>query len=371
MAELQKNGAVSETDRKSLRLALLASERAISENPFFLEHLLVGLSDESISLAMVCPPGYEDSVSLPGIEIIGHPAINLPLLGRQNRKILIGRLTKFRPTVLHCLGEDGASLARKLARELNLPYVLTVNSLWNRFGRLSLSAKRLAKIVVPTKSIADSVAGSYRRFSNLIEQINMGTFAGRDIRCFSGRARQASIVVAAAMDDAGRFEMLFKAIRHLAIDGHEFMMVLIGAGRGQRAVRELLEGLGLLSVTVFAPKMPDLRPVLSAGDIFIRPRPVSFFDPLLLEAMSAGSTVAACRGGVDDLIIDRQTAVVFDPDDELSIYNSLVGLFNNRQFARKLAAAAQNNLKENHTVSNMVSRLLEIYRNPRSVRDGD
>ena len=193
MAELQKNGVVPETNRKLLRLALLASERTISENPFFLEYLLIGLSDESIPVALVCPPGYEGSISLPTIELIVHPAINLPLLSRRNRKILVDRLEKFRPTILHCLYEDGASLARKLAREVGMPYVLSINSLQNCFGRLNLSAKRLAKIVVPAKTIAKSIAGSYRQFSNRIEQVNMGTFVANDIHCFSGQAVQTSI----------------------------------------------------------------------------------------------------------------------------------------------------------------------------------
>jgi len=32
--------------------------------------------------------------------------------------------------------------------------------------------------------------------------------------------------------------------------------------------------------------------------------------------MSIGAAVAACKGGVDDLIIGDKTALVFDPDDE-------------------------------------------------------
>ena len=85
------------------------------------------------------------------------------------------------------------------------------------------------------------------------------------------------------------------------------------------------------------------------------------FNPLLLEAMSAGATVAGCKGGVEDLIIKGQTAVVFDPDDELSIYGSLQQLLNKREMARQLARGAQEHLRENYTVSKMVSSILQTY----------
>ncbi len=77
--------------------------------------------------------------------------------------------------------------------------------------------------------------------------------------------------------------------------------------------------------------------------------------------MSVGSAVAACKGGVDDLIIEGQTAVVFDPNDELSIVGVLQRLLDRRDFARKTAKAAQQYLKDNHTVSKMISATLQTY----------
>jgi glycosyltransferase involved in cell wall biosynthesis len=78
--------------------------------------------------------------------------------------------------------------------------------------------------------------------------------------------------------------------------------------------------------------------------------------------MSVGAAVAACKGGVDDLIIEEQTAIAFDPDDELSIYSSLQRLFDRRELARKIAGGAQEYLRENHTVSNMITSTLRTYR---------
>jgi glycosyltransferase involved in cell wall biosynthesis len=83
---------------------------------------------------------------------------------------------------------------------------------------------------------------------------------------------------------------------------------------------------------------------------------------LLLAAMSAGSAVAASKGGVDDLIIEDKTAFTFNPDDQLSVYNCLKRLFDRPDEARRLAADAQQFLRQNHHVSGMIASTLSLYR---------
>ena len=89
--------------------------------------------------------------------------------------------------------------------------------------------------------------------------------------------------------------------------------------------------------------------------------PMNFFNPLLLEAMSVGTAVAACKGGVDDLIIDGVTATVFERNDELGIYGCLRQLFDKREWAQQIARSAQQYLRENYSVSKMISSVMRIY----------
>jgi glycosyltransferase involved in cell wall biosynthesis len=170
------------------------------------------------------------------------------------------------------------------------------------------------------------------------------------------------MVTAHPLDDVDKLENLFGAVRHLLIDRYEFMFVVIGSGQAESQLRKLLAALDLLRIVTIVPRLKPWRSVLAAGDIFVQPVASAAFNPLLLEAMSVGAAVAGCKGGVDDLIIEDQTAVVFDPEDELSIYGSLQQLFNRREWARQLARGAQEYLRENHTVSQMISSTLRTYR---------
>ncbi|MHC4567916.1 MAG: glycosyltransferase [Planctomycetota bacterium] len=104
------------------------------------------------------------------------------------------------------------------------------------------------------------------------------------------------------------------------------------------------------------------RSVLAAGDIFIQPQPRGVFDTSVLGAMSVGTAVAGCTGGVDDLIIEDKTAVVFDPKDDLSIVRSLKRLLDRREFARQIATNAKQHMAENHSASDMIAATIGAYR---------
>jgi len=348
--------------RNPLRPALIVSEQTVSKYSILLEHLLAGLAEQSISTALVCPPGYDvDSAVTFQVQVIRHPAVQLPLMGESNKKKTIEQLQRFGPNVLHCLSENQARFTRDLARQMHLPYVITVNSLLNRRMALPVSPQHCARITVPAQSIADRLAVIYPAYAKRIVQVNIGTFARDGRKCFSEPGRLVGIITAHPVDRAAEFEKLLGAIRHLHLDGYEFMLFIIGGGRAERQLRRLLAAQGLRRVVTIVPKLGRWQSVLAAGDIFLQPQPSLGFDPVLLEAMSLGSAIAGCKGGVDDLIIDGKTAAAFDPTDELSIYATLQQLFNQREFARTLAQAAQDYSREHHTVSAMVAAMVETY----------
>jgi len=359
----ERKGSVSKKIKvRSLRPALIVSEYTVYEYSMFLKHLLVGLADESIQTALVCPTGCNVDWLVSGaVEIISHPALNLPLMGRRNRKVLARRLKGFEPNLLHCLCESKAALTRWLAGQLNLPYVLAVNSLQKRWRKFPVSSRHCTKIVAPTRSIAADITKAYPAFTERIEQINIGTFVEETVGCFRRPGQLACMVTGCPTRNAAEFDNLFGAVKRLTIDGYEFMLVVIGGRQTETGLRKLSTALGLSQIVTIVPELQPRRSLLAAGDIFIQTAASDAFNPLLLEAMSVGTAVAACKGGVDDLVIEDQTAVVFDPADELSIKASLQRLLDRREFARQLAGSAQDYLRENHTPSGMISAILQTY----------
>ena len=361
MNEEQKVSVSEMTVRKPLRPALIISWQTISEHSFFLDRLLLGLADESIPVCLICPPGFEISGACSNVEIIRYPAFDLPFMRLKNNKILVEAVQKFRPTVIHSLCYSQFSVARHLSKHLNIPYVLSVNSLQKHFKKISISPKRCAKIIVPADSIASDLTQLYPEFAERIERVNMGAFVADTNGCFCQKGRIPSMVTTYRLDRTEDFENLFNAVRHLAIDGYEFLLFVIGTGRAGRKLRRMIAELGLLQIVITVPRIQSWRSVLASADIFIQPQAVTEFDGLLLEAMSSGTAVAGCKGGVDDLLIEDETAIIFDPKDELSIYAGLQRLLDTPEKTRQLASSAQNHIRQNHTVSQMLSNILKIY----------
>ena len=64
---------------------------------------------------------------------------------------------------------------------------------------------------------------------------------------------------------------------------------------------------------------------------------------------------------VPDYIKAFEAYIPSKPDDELKITRSLQKLLDRPEYARKIAANAQKYIKNNHSVSKMISEIIEVY----------
>jgi len=355
--QLEKEGT-----RKAIRPVLIVSRHNISEQAAWVRRLLLGLADESISTALVCPPDCEVGQIAPvPDDLFTHPLAELPLMEHMGIEALAEQLAKFKPTVLHCLCESRAGLVRRLARRLDVPYVLSINGLARKLSRLSISSRRCTSIVVPAQTIRSAVAQAGLAPVERIRPINIGTFVESEPVCFSDPSRLSSLVVVHPLERAADFAGLLKATQRLMAAGHEFMMVIMGSGRAEHQLRLLLAEYALADVVTIVPPLEPRRSVLATADIFIQPQPTPTFNVTILEAMGLGAAVAACAGGVDDLIVPNQTALVFEKNDEHSIRECLTRLLEDHAYAHRLAGAAQTYVAGRYSVGQMIAAMLETY----------
>ena len=354
------NGKTS-VDTKQIRPAMIADRPTLRYYSTSLSHIFSGLATESCQSALVCPPEVEDNtVVSPSVEIIRYPLFKNAAFYFQNRKALLEELTRFKPTILHCLTGKKARLTAYLAKALNVPYVITYNS--SVTARRPVSAKHCAAMIASSSLIAEQLKHSHKRLAACVEHINIGAFVEDTCACFSDMSSVPSMVVAQRLDNAIEFEPLLNAVRHLAIDGYEFMLAIIGRGPAERAIHKLIKSLGISQSVIVVPRINPLQSVFAGADIFIQPHISTEFNPYLLDAMSVGMAIASCRGGVENLLVEDETSAFFEPYDELSIYSSLQGLLDKRENARRIAMGGQSYLRKHHSVTNMVSSLLETYR---------
>ncbi|MCK5000610.1 MAG: glycosyltransferase family 4 protein [Anaerohalosphaera sp.] len=353
---------VSASVKPVIRPALLVEGYTLRDYSTCLRNLFVGLNEKKYSAALVCPPGKgAESVICPNVELIRYPMFNIPLLYLQNRKLLIDSLAKFKPTVLHAISPGKYSLTKYLAHELQIPYVLTFNSQPKKRYNFVVTDKNCSSIIASSKTIAESISKTYRRCKEPIHQITIGTFVTDTCAAFSQTNNIPSIIVAQKLTNSAHFLPLLNAVRHLTIEGREFIIAIIGTGPAERDIYRHIRSMGLSNVITLVGNIRPLRRIFAQADIFVQPEPTNQFNSTLLEAMSVGMAVATSCQSKDDLIIENETAILFDQHDEISVYSTLQKLLDKREFARQLGKGAQAYLRKNHSVSNMTAAIENAY----------
>lgn len=362
MPENQKNqGAATKT---TIKPALIVDRATVRDYGECLRHILVGLSGESCNSILICPPGsHAGNILSPLVDMIHHPELKMPIFWHQNRRVVLERIVKLKPTVLHCLSPAKARLTKYLAEQLDIPYVVTFNSSHKTFAKSVVTSHHCAAVMASSKRIAENLNQSYRNHNFSVQPVNLGTFVEDTCVCFCDRSRLASLVTVGSLDNSMDFMPLLGALRHLSIDGFEFMLAIIGTGSDEHHIHKQIKSLGLSQIVTLSGDIQPLRSVFAGADIFVQPQPKSQYNTHLLESMSMGMAVAASPGGVEDILVEDQTCVLFDPSDELSLYGCLKKLLSQREFARQIAMGAQSYLRKNCTVSKMVASLIEVYQN--------
>ena len=329
----------------------------------YIRRILVGLSSGTARVsALVCPACTDPQAILcPSVERIEHPALRLPIFWSQNRKILLDRLLRFKPTILHTFYPGQVHLAKWLSKQLQLPFVVTCHKNPSRWSYFQKSLPHADRVIAPSKTIADHLAKTSSGLQTRIEQIHIGSFVEDECSCFSRSVSVASLIAVHPLDSLKLFIPFLNAVRHLVLDGFEVMVAIMGTGRAEKAIRAHIRKLGLTSVVTVVPPIRPIQSVLSGADVYLHLSDSGVFDAQLLEAMAVGLAVVGVPETTSGLLHDGQTAAFWDWRDELNIYGCLKNVLSQREKSRQLAQNAQAHLRANYSVSRMVDKLMSTY----------
>jgi len=328
----------------------------------YIRRILVGLAGTARASALVCPSDTDSQAILcPSVERIEHPALRMPIFWSQNRKILIDRLLRFKPTILHTFSPGQVHLAKWLSKQLQLPYVVTCHK--NPFRRMCFqqSIRHAAAVIAPSKPIADRLAEKCPGMETRIERIHIGSFIEDQCSCFSRDGNLASLIAVHPLNSLKIFMPFLNAVRHLVLDGFEVMVAIMGTGKAEKKIRAHIRKLGLTSIVTVVPPIRPIRSVLSGADIYLHLSDSGTFDAQLQEAIAVGLAVAGSPETTSGLLHDGETAAFWDPADELNIYGCLKNVLGKREQSRQLAQNAQSHLRTHHSVSRMVDKLMNTY----------
>jgi phosphatidylinositol alpha-1,6-mannosyltransferase len=126
--------------------------------------------------------------------------------------------------------------------------------------------------------------------------------------------------------------------------------LIVGDGGMRATLERRTAELGLGQAVVFTGRVPDVRPLYHACDVFVMastPHRVGGkagegFGMAYVEAGGCGKPViASASGGGREIVVDRETGRVVDPDDAAALEEALASLLADPERARRLGERAR------------------------------
>lgn len=143
---------------------------------------------------------------------------------------------------------------------------------------------------------------------------------GVDVTSFAGASMPTSktIISVSRLVPKNGIDTLVEALALLP----EYRLLLVGSGDMQTALQELAQKIHVVERVRFAGSVPnhDLPSLLHQSSVFVRPSRSEGLGVAFLEAMAARLPVVATPvGGIPDLIRNRETGLVCEVDNPVSI----------------------------------------------------
>lgn len=137
---------------------------------------------------------------------------------------------------------------------------------------------------------------------------------------------------------------------------------IVGAGDHESELREQVELRGLSEYVHFCGYTENARQYLLAFDIFILPSKKEGLPYALLEAgLAQIPCVASNTGGIPEVITDKQSGLLIDPENHMSIVSALDHLLRNPDNRSRFADVLCAQIEDNYSLGKMIEKTLTVY----------
>jgi len=332
-----------------------------------IRHLAVGMIDLAVRVSVACSAERVSDDFFGPVRLIRY-SFRPRLPGMDGLARLLREVEKQPPDVCFVFGDERRA-AREVAREFDCPAVFVAGSTKELRRALAAGCGSRSPLVVlstPLLEQAMQVAGVEPHSVYLIrpglhipERMTRQAVEDVEESAAAPPDTTAILVETPLTHDCGVASVL-EAVRRLGVAHGAILLFVVGAGPAEARLRKQCERLGLVQRVTFAGELAAHRIELTGFDVFVQPRVVEDLSLEVLQAMGAGVAVVAAGPGNHDCLIPEETALFYDPASSSSLAGQIERLITDRQFARSLAEAGRQHVRQHHQVSGMTAAYHEL-----------
>ena len=181
----------------------------------------------------------------------------------------------------------------------------------------------------------------------------------------AGAARQVRIGFVKHLERIYGPDILLRAFAHIADDGPDLRLVIVGDGSERGQLQELAGMLGVAGRVEFRGHLPheEVPRVLSSLSVFAMPTVCEEgFGVAALEASAMELPVVASRlGGIPEVVVDGETGVLVAPGNVEALAGALKRLITDPEAARRMGDAGRRFVLSSYTWERSVEAMEAVY----------
>ncbi len=298
-----------------------------------------------------------------GISPLVTPHLNRSRAGPLPARALLAHARDLQPELLHVFGRSLAAWGLRLARALQLPYVLTITTFAARRGRLKGDWRRGA-IATYSEELREELVNHDRVPKEAIGVLPPG-IALADYERFrdsNGSSRVPIVGTVGPLVPERGCDYFLKAAREILDRGRQVQFLVAGDGPELPRLRRLARQLQLEQHVTFAEHYDDYRSMLAVLDVCVLSALQEGLSLNVLEAIACRKPVVATGAGpVCGVIKDGETGFLAPKKDPVAIAEKVLKLLDDEGLARKIVDAAYEMVRERFSIEASVQALLRFY----------
>jgi glycosyltransferase involved in cell wall biosynthesis len=340
--------------------------------------ILKGLDpDRYESVVCTLGPGGELSAA---VKALGVPFVELGFrVGKVRSGIIVSTLSEVmqleKIDIVHSHLYHANRYARQAARKVGIPAVVSIHNTYIRpkLHRRLINwwlARHTSAVLVGSEEVRRDVLRYDRVPAGLIEIIPNSVDLGRSLAERAAGVIRAELSIpdgAYVLGTIGRLEIqkghrvLIEALQELR-DRFPVVLLLIGSGREESALRKQVADLGLEREVRFLGTRSDLGDLFSAMHLFVMPSLWEGLSLAMLSAMAAGLPVVATDvGGVSAVLGCNERGWVVPADNVAALVEAVNYCHEHPQEAAARGEAGRQHVHDNYSDSAMVRRIEAVY----------